>query len=137
MRSIPGREIVERQHAQRVIESGKVPGMAPETQSEDCLDAEIFTTDLESIVSDPTIDVVIELIGGVDPAAKIVETALENGKNVVTANKALLAYHGLELAKVAEAKGVALLFEASVAGGPGRSTGPRSAATDSQSGTGR
>ena len=66
----------------------------------------------------PTIDTFVELIGGAEgPARAAVEAALAAGKHVVTANKALLARHGLELAKAAEAKRVALLFEASVAGG--------------------
>lgn len=64
------------------------------------------------------IDAFVELIGGAEgPARTAVIAALGAGKHVVTANKALLAYHGIELAKIAEAKGVALLFEASVAGG--------------------
>jgi homoserine dehydrogenase len=66
----------------------------------------------------PDIDVVVELIGGSDgPARALVQTALSNGKHVVTANKALLAHHGVELARLADEKGVALNFEASVAGG--------------------
>ena len=66
----------------------------------------------------PKIDAFVELIGGAEgPARAAVEAALAAGKHVVTANKALLARHGFELAKAAEAKQVALLFEASVAGG--------------------
>src|SRR5687768_16496794 len=66
----------------------------------------------------PEIDVFVELMGGEgDPAKAAVEKALNSGKAVVTANKALLAHHGAELAKLAEEKGVALNFEASVAGG--------------------
>nr|WP_255616354.1 homoserine dehydrogenase [Microvirga puerhi] len=64
------------------------------------------------------VDCVVELVGGADGAAlQTVETALSQGKSVVTANKALLAKHGLSLARIAEEKGVALAFEASVAGG--------------------
>ena len=64
------------------------------------------------------IDVVVELIGGADGVArKTVEAAIKAGRHVVTANKALLAHHGYELAKAAEAKGVQLAFEAAVAGG--------------------
>ncbi len=66
----------------------------------------------------PGIDVVVELIGGSDGVARqVVTTALEQGKHVVTANKALLAHHGTALARLADAKGVALGFEAAVAGG--------------------
>ncbi|MGO4386266.1 homoserine dehydrogenase [Microvirga sp. 2YAF29] len=64
------------------------------------------------------VDCVVELVGGADGAAlETVQTALNHGKSVVTANKALLAKHGLALAKLAESKGVSLAFEASVAGG--------------------
>jgi homoserine dehydrogenase len=66
----------------------------------------------------PDSDVVVELIGGSEGAARrVVETAIEHGKHVVTANKALLAHHGVELARRAEARGVSLGFEAAVAGG--------------------
>src|SRR5579872_3663345 len=66
----------------------------------------------------PGIDVVIELIGGSDGIArKTVTTALERGRHVVTANKALLAHHGSEIAHLAESKKVSLGFEAAVAGG--------------------
>ena len=66
----------------------------------------------------PDIDVFVELIGGDgDPAKAAVEAALTAGKHVVTANKALLAHHGVHLAELAEAQGVSLNFEASVAGG--------------------
>jgi len=64
------------------------------------------------------VDVVVELMGGSDgPALALVEKALHNGKSVVTANKALMAHHGVKLAKLAEEKGVSLRYEAAVAGG--------------------
>lgn len=70
------------------------------------------------LASDDEVDVIAELIGGEDGAAKVlVEAAIANGKHVVTANKALIAHHGTELAKSAEAANVALAFEAAVAGG--------------------
>lgn len=71
-----------------------------------------------SLASDPEIDVVVELIGGSEgPARELVETALKNGKSVVTANKALIAHHGIALAQLAEKTGAVLAFEAAVAGG--------------------
>ena len=74
--------------------------------------------DAVAMAATPGIDVVVELIGGSDGVARqVVSTALEHGKHVVTANKALLAHHGTSLARLAEAKGVALGFEAAVAGG--------------------
>lgn len=73
--------------------------------------------DASAILQDPEIDVVVELIGGEEPARTFVEHAIHNGKHVVTANKALLAVHGGELIRLAHERGVALLFEAAVAGG--------------------
>src|SRR6202045_3891049 len=74
--------------------------------------------DAAAMAADPDIDVVVELMGGADGVARsVVETALDHGKPVVTANKALMARHGTDLARRAEAKGVALAFEAAVAGG--------------------
>jgi homoserine dehydrogenase len=69
------------------------------------------------IVNDPEIDIVVELIGGYDLARDLVLKAIENGKHVVTANKALLAVHGNEIFAAAQAKGVMVAFEAAVAGG--------------------
>lgn len=71
-----------------------------------------------ALAADPGNDVVVEVIGGSDGIAKkVVETAIAHGKSVVTANKALLAHHGADLAKAAAAKGVTLAYEAAVAGG--------------------
>ncbi|OIO55622.1 MAG: homoserine dehydrogenase [Alphaproteobacteria bacterium CG_4_10_14_0_2_um_filter_63_37] len=75
-----------------------------------------LTNDARSIINDPEIDVVVELIGGYEPARTFVLEALQAGKHVVTANKALIAKHGMELFPVADSHGVTLAFEASVAG---------------------
>ncbi len=75
------------------------------------------STDPREIVSDPAIHIVIELAGGEEPARSLIVEALNNGKHVITANKALIAKHGEELFALARSKGVALEFEASVAGG--------------------
>ncbi len=77
---------------------------------------ELLTTDLKSIVSDANIDLIIEVIGGIEPARSLILEALANGKSVVTANKALLAKHGGELFAAADKGGVDLYYEASVAG---------------------
>jgi homoserine dehydrogenase len=78
----------------------------------------VWHDDPVKLASNPAIDVFVELIGGeAGPARAAVETALASGKHVVTANKALLAHHGSALARQAEAKGLALNFEAAVAGG--------------------
>ena len=74
-------------------------------------------TDLKEVAASEEIDVFVELIGGTDLAKELVETAINNGKHVVTANKALIASHGDELFKLAKEKGVQIGFEASVAGG--------------------
>jgi len=70
-----------------------------------------------SVVADPEVDIVIELIGGYGVAKELVLKAIANGKHVVTANKALLAVHGNEIFKAAQDKGVMVAFEAAVAGG--------------------
>ncbi len=78
--------------------------------------AALITGDAKGLVSDPQVDVVVELIGGVDPARGFVESALAAGKPVVTANKELLAAHGSALAEAAASAGLDLLYEAAVAG---------------------
>jgi homoserine dehydrogenase len=76
-----------------------------------------LTTDAGAVLRDKKIDVVIELIGGYEPARRFVLAAIDAGKDVVTANKALLAVHGEEIVAAAERRGVRLAFEASVGGG--------------------
>ncbi len=75
------------------------------------------TDDAFSLVKDPNIDIIVELIGGYTTALDLVMMAIENGKHVVTANKALLAVHGNEIFAAAQKKGVMVAFEAAVAGG--------------------
>ena len=82
----------------------------------DGIPAALLTNDAKSIVNDPQIDLVIEVIGGIDPAKDLILTALNNGKSVVTANKALLAKHGAELYTAADKANVDLYYEAAVAG---------------------
>lgn len=81
------------------------------------VDPAVFTTDPLAAVEDPDTDLVVEVIGGIEPARSLVTRAIELGKPVVTANKELLANHGAELFAAADAAGVDLLFEAAVAGG--------------------
>ena len=78
---------------------------------------EVLSTDVNDILEDPEIEIVIELIGGYQPALKFILRALENGKHVVTANKALLAKHWEEIISCAEKNHVRICFEASVGGG--------------------
>ncbi len=77
----------------------------------------VITDQTEEVVEDPAVDLVVEVMGGQDPAFDLVSRALELGKPVVTANKELIAARGQDLLAIAEAKGVPLLFEASVGGG--------------------
>ena len=81
------------------------------------LAADAFTTDGVRIVDDPGIDVVVEVLGGIEPAKQLLLRSIANGKRIVTANKELLANEGRELFDAADAAGLDLLFEAAVAGG--------------------
>lgn len=76
----------------------------------------LLTSDSDSIVNDADIEIIIEVMGGIEPARKLLLTAMKNGKSVITANKALLAKHGAELYDAASANGVDLYYEASVGG---------------------
>ena len=80
-------------------------------------DPAVLTNNWDEIVNDPEIDIVIELIGGIEPARSYILAAINAGKHVVTANKDLIAVHGKELLDAAEAHHVDFLFEAAVAGG--------------------
>ena len=82
----------------------------------DGIDPSLFTTDAKSMVTDPEIDLIVEVMGGIEPARELILLAIENGKSVVTANKALLASHGADLYSAADARGVDLYYEAAVAG---------------------
>ncbi|HEX3840695.1 MAG TPA: homoserine dehydrogenase [Acidimicrobiales bacterium] len=83
----------------------------------DHVSKDLLTDNAASLVADPTVDIVVELIGGLEPAGSLVRAALEAGKPVVTANKALLASEeGIRLREVAQRQGVDLLYEAAVAG---------------------
>ena len=82
----------------------------------DHVSASIVTTDASSVVNDPSIDIVIEVMGGIEPARELLLTAIRNKKSVITANKALLAVHGAELFDAADKNGVDLYYEAAVGG---------------------
>ena len=81
------------------------------------LGEQVLTRDAAEVVNDPTIDVVVEVIGGIEPARELILAALANAKPVISANKELLANHGAELFAAASTAEVDLLFEAAVAGG--------------------
>lgn len=88
-----------------------------ETDRGVAVDKSILTTDANVVIDDPDIDIIVELIGGYEPAKSFILKAIKNGKHVVTANKALLAAHGDEIFSAASRKGVEVGFEASVGGG--------------------
>ena len=102
-----GRDIEIVQASRRNIEQGMPAG---------CENIAL-TPDPFEVVNNPEVDVVIELIGGYEPARELVLLAIANGKHVVTANKALIALHGNEIFAAAQAQGVNVVFEAAVAGG--------------------
>ena len=77
----------------------------------------VLTRDAHAVVNDPTVDVIVEVMGGIEPARELIATAISHGKPVITANKELLANVGHELWAQSDAAGVDLLFEAAVAGG--------------------
>ncbi|MFO7577080.1 MAG: homoserine dehydrogenase [Pelovirga sp.] len=77
----------------------------------------MLTTDVDEVINNPDIDVVIELIGGYEPARSFILSAIANGKHIVTANKALMAVHGEEIIAAADNAGVSVMYEAAVGGG--------------------
>jgi homoserine dehydrogenase len=81
------------------------------------IDESVLTTDVNEIINDPGIDVVIEVMGGVEKTRELLLQAIENKKHIVTANKDLMAIYGSELLRAASANGCDLFYEASVAGG--------------------
>ena len=109
------KEIARR--AGRGIEIDFIATLEPERAAELGVENIRLTKDAYEVVNDPDIDIVVELIGGYSPAKELVMQALENGKHVVTANKALIAIHGDEIFAKAQEKGLVVAFEPAVAGG--------------------
>lgn len=103
--------------AGRGIEIDFIATLEPERAAELGVENIRLTQDAYEVVNDPTIDIVVELIGGYSPAKELVLQALDNGKHVVTANKALIAMHGDEIFAKAQEKGLVVAFEPAVAGG--------------------
>ena len=103
-----GREVVISHAAAKEYDAGAIQGL-------DRVDR--ITDDGFTVVNDPEVEIVIELIGGYSPAKELVLQAIENKKHVVTANKAMIAVHGNEIFSAAQERGVTVAFEAAVAGG--------------------
>ena len=99
------------------IEIAKVGVRSLESPRAVDLSAGVMTTDLEAIVTNPDIDIVVELIGGLEPARSLILKAIANGKHIVTANKAVIARYGDEIYTAANQAGVYVLLEGAVAGG--------------------
>ena len=104
-----GAEVVVKKIADIDIESDRELPVKPPRES--------LTVDAMDLINDPEIDLIVELMGGLDKAREFILKAMENGKHVVTANKALLAEYGSEIYRAAAEHGVGLAFEASVGGG--------------------
>lgn len=114
-------ELVERQDMLRLPGKLEIVGVAARSRNRNRpvdVSAYRWFDDAATLAEDPEVDVFVELMGGSDGPAKFaVEAAIKAGKHVVTANKALIAMHGQALEKLAQARGVDLMFEAAVAGG--------------------
>lgn len=117
VRNIQRNVKVIEQRLGRRIELAKIADLDIETDRGVTLDAGILTTNVDDVISSPEIDIVIELIGGYDPAKSFILKAIANGKHIVTANKALMAVHGQEIVAAANQQGVSVMFEAAVGGG--------------------
>ena len=99
------------------IEIAKVGVRSLEKPRSPDLPKGVLTKDLETIVNDPEIDIVVELLGGLEPSRSLILKAIANGKHIVTANKAVIARHGAEIYTAANQAGVYVLLEAAVGGG--------------------
>ncbi|HEY2735139.1 MAG TPA: homoserine dehydrogenase [Polyangiales bacterium] len=99
------------------IEVRRIAAHDPNKERGPFVPMELLTYDPEEVVNDDSVELVVEVMGGVEPSHGYLKRALEAGKSVVTANKALIAARGHELIELAEARGVDLYFEAAVAGG--------------------
>ncbi len=113
--------LLSRDHADLSARSGATlelvkVGVKDASKDRSSIDKSLLTTDLSSIVTDPSVSIVIEVMGGIEPARSLILQALNAKKSVVTANKALLATHGAEIFAAARANGVDLYYEAAVGG---------------------
>lgn len=99
------------------VELASIADIDPDRERPIKVDRRLITTNAQELIKDPSVEIVVELIGGYEPARTFILEALEQGKQVVTANKALLARNGLEIFKAAEQRGLDVGFEASVGGG--------------------
>ena len=108
---------VGRHHLLQSIEIGRVGVRSKDKPRAVDFPAELVTTDLNSIVADPEIEIIVEVLGGIEPARSLILKAIEHGKHVVTANKAVIARFGDEIFTAANQAGVYVMLEAAVGGG--------------------
>lgn len=108
---------IQRHPLLKELEIAKVGVRSLDKPRDGGLPSDRFTTDLTAIVTDPEIDIVVEVMGGLEPARSLMLKAIEHGKHVVTANKAAIALYSDELFTAAEKAGVYVLLEAAVGGG--------------------
>jgi homoserine dehydrogenase len=113
---LAGNSAIIRQRLGAVVELVKVADLDITTDRGVKLAPDVLTTSADEVINHPDIDVVIELIGGYEPARKFLLQAIDQGKHVVTANKALLAKHGDEIFSAAAEQGLSIGFEASIGG---------------------
>jgi homoserine dehydrogenase len=111
------RDPVGRHHLLKSIEIQRVGVRSIDKPRAVDIPADLITTDLNSIVTDPEIDIIVELIGGIEPARSLILKAIAHGKHVVTANKAVIAKFGDEIFTAANQAGVYVMLEAAVGGG--------------------
>ena len=115
-------KLIERQKSEMVSKTGADVEIAKilvhnRNKKREGIDESLLTDQWKDIIEDKEIDIVVEVMGGIEPAKTIITEALKAGKNVVTANKDLLAVCGEDLLEIAAAHHVDLMFEAAVAGG--------------------
>lgn len=108
---------VGRHHLLQTIEIGRVGVRSKDKPRAVDLPPELVTTDLNSIVADPEIEIIVEVLGGIEPARSLILKAIKHGKHVVTANKAVIARFGDEIFTAANQAGVYVMLEAAVGGG--------------------
>ena len=117
VRNIQNNSSIMEQRLGSPLELTKIADLDIETDRGVKLPAGVLSTNVDDVIVNPDIDVVIELIGGYEPAKSFILTAIANGKHIVTANKALMAIHGQEIIAAADKQGVSVMFEAAVGGG--------------------
>ncbi|HZJ76538.1 MAG TPA: homoserine dehydrogenase, partial [Oscillospiraceae bacterium] len=114
---LSNKKSIIKEQTKKTVEISKILVSNLEINRDPIIDSDMLTDNPSDILDDSDIDIVVELIGGIEPAHTYITRALENGKHVVTANKAVLSHNLLGLTNLAKNNNKGILFEASVAGG--------------------